>query len=184
MMNTLVLLAHPDIKDRSIASRIIVERIQSLEQATVRDLYAECRSFKFNVDEEQKALIAAESIIFQFPFYWYSIPGILKEWLDQIFTYGFAYGSTGDKLKGKQFLLSTTIGGPEDAYCAAGYNNYTIDDLLKPLRQTSNLAGMVFNQPIISHDMIYIPDVYNTMGEVEQRAREHAERLYDYIVRE
>jgi len=55
---------------------------------------------------------------------------------------------------------------------------------LKPLRQKANLAGMVFNQPIISHDMIYIPDVYNTMGEVEQRAREHAERLYDYIVQE
>jgi len=56
MMNTLVLLAHPGIKDRSIANRIIVERIQSLEQVTVRDLYAECPSFKFNVDEEQTTI--------------------------------------------------------------------------------------------------------------------------------
>ena len=183
-MKTLVLLAHPGFTNRSIANRIIVERIQPLEQVTVKDLYGECPSFRFDVDDEQKALVAAESIIFQFPFYWYSIPGILKEWLDQVFTYGFAYGSTGDKLKGKQFLLSTTIGGPEDAYCEVGYNNYTINDLLKPLRQTANLAGMVFNEPIISHNMIYIPDVYNKLEEVEQRAREHGERLHDHIVQE
>ena len=149
----------------------------------IKDLYKECPSFRFNVEAEHQALLAADSIVFQFPFYWYSVPGILKEWLDQVFTYGFAYGSAGDKLKGKQFLVSTTIGGPEDAYREGGNNNYSINDLLKPLHQTANLSGMHYNTPIISHNMIYIPDVYNKKDEVEQRARNHAERLYQYIVR-
>jgi putative NADPH-quinone reductase len=181
-MKTIVLLAHPNINEGSIANRIIVERIRTLDKVKIRDLYSECPSFRFNIESEQKDLIASESIIFQFPFYWYSVPGILKEWIDQVFTYGFAYGSTGDKLKGKQFLVSTTIGGPAEAYKEGGYNNFTINELLKPLQQTANLSGMQYNDPIISHNMIYIPNVYNKKEEVEQRARDHAERLYNYII--
>jgi putative NADPH-quinone reductase len=147
----------------------------------IKDLYREYPSFKFNIEMEQSALIDAESIIFQFPFYWYSVPGILKEWLDQVFTYGFAFGSTGDKLKGKQFIVSTTIGGPADAYQAGGFNNFPINDLLKPLQQMANLTGRQYNSPLISHNMIYIPGVYNRKEEVEQRARTHAQQLYNYI---
>ena len=55
-MKTLVLLAHPGFTDRSIANRIIIEGIQSLEQVTVKDLYGKCPSFRFDVDAEQKAL--------------------------------------------------------------------------------------------------------------------------------
>ena len=183
-MKTLVVLAHPSIGEKSIANRIIVDRIRSVEHVTIKDLFREYPSFRFNIVAEQKALCEAGSIVFQFPFYWYRVPGILKEWLDQVFTYGFAYGSTGNKLKGKQFLISTTIGGPDDAYREGGYNNFTIDELLKPLRQTANLSGMHYNTPIISHNMIYIPNVYNKQDEVEQRAREHAEKLYKYIVQE
>ena len=181
-MKTLVVLAHPSIDEKSLVNKIIVERIRSIENVTIKDLYRECPSFRFDVNAEQNTLRAAESIIFQYPFYWYNVPGILKEWLDQVFTYGFAYGSTGDKLKGKQFLVSTTIGGPEDSYREGGYNNFTINELLKPLRQMATLSGMQFNTPIISHNMIYIPNVYNKKDEVEQRASEHAEKLYNYIM--
>ncbi|HEY5997873.1 MAG TPA: NAD(P)H-dependent oxidoreductase, partial [bacterium] len=116
-----------------------------------------------------------------FPFYWYGVPGILKEWMDRVLTYGFAYGSTGDKLRGKDFLVSTTIGGPAEAYCEGGYNNFTIGELLSPLRQMCNLTGMRYRRPIVSHGMIFIPDVYNTREEVEARAREHADRLCRYV---
>lgn len=180
-MKTLVVLAHPSLGERSIANRIIVERVSALPQVSVKDLYRESPGFRFDVAAEQAALGGADSVIFQFPFYWYSVPGILKEWLDQVFTYGFAYGSTGDKLRGKHFLVSTTIGGPADAYCEGGYNNFTIDELLKPLRQMSNLTGMRYHRPIVSHGMIFIPGVYNTREAVEERAREHAERLSRYI---
>jgi glutathione-regulated potassium-efflux system ancillary protein KefG len=181
MKKTLVILAHPNIEKKSIANKIIIERIRTIEGVKIKDLYRECPSFKFNIEAEQAALIETESIIFQFPFYWYSVPGILKEWMDQVLTYGFAYGSAGDKLKGKQFLVSTTIGGPEDAYRTGGYNSFSINDLLKPLRQMANLSGMKYNAPLVSHNMIYVPGVYNKKEEVEQRASDHAQRLYDYI---
>ena len=181
MKKTLVVLAHPGIQKTSIANKIIIEKVRFLERVKIKDLYKECPSFKFNIEMEQAALIDSESIIFQFPFYWYGVPGILKEWMDQVFTYGFAFGSTGDKLTGKQFLVSTTVGGPEDAYRSGGYNNFPISDLLKPLQQMANLTGMRYNTPIVSHSMIYVPGVYNKKEEVEQRAREHGARLADYI---
>jgi len=183
-MKTLIVLAHPNLKEGSIANRIIIEKVQPIPQVTIRDLYQECPSFRFDVQAEHDALRSADSVIFQFPFYWYSVPGILKEWMDQVLTYGFAYGSTGDKLRGKDFLVSTTVGGPADAYCEGGYNNFTIAELLKPLRQMSNLAGLRYHRPIVSHGMIFIPNVYNTREEVEERAREHAARLHRYIIGE
>jgi len=180
-MKTLVVLAHPNLKERSLANRIIVERIRTLPQVTVKNLYRESPSFRFNIEVEQEALRNTDSVVFQFPFYWYSVPGILKEWMDQVFTYGFAFGSTGDKLRGKHFLVSTTVGGPADAYCEGGYNNFTIGELLTPLRQMSNLTGMRYHRPIVSHGMIFIPNVYNTQEAVEDRAREHADKLQRYI---
>jgi len=181
MKNTLIVLAHPNFETRSIANKMIVEAVKTIPGVRLKDLYRECPSFHFQVEAEQKALLAADSIIFQFPFYWYSMPGILKEWMDQVLTYGFAYGSTGDKLKGKAFVASVTIGGPEDSYRPDGYNHFPVADLLKPLEQMTNLTGMVHHPPIVSHGMIYIPGVYNTKEEVEQRARDHARRLTEYI---
>jgi putative NADPH-quinone reductase len=183
-MKTLVVLAHPSLSEKSLANRIIVERVRPLPHVTIKDLYRESPGFRFDITAEQAALRGADSVIFQFPFYWYSVPGILKEWLDQVFTYGFAYGSTGDKLRGKHFLVSTTVGGPADAYCESGYNNFTIDELLKPLRQMANLTGLRYHRPIVSHGMIFIPGVYNTREEVEERARAHADRLARHIAGE
>lgn len=181
MKKTLVVLAHPSIDKKSLANKIIIEKIKTLEGVKIKDIYSEYPTFKFNIEADQAALVDAGSIIFQFPFYWYSVPGILKEWIDQVFSHGFAFGSTGDKLKGKQFLVSTTIGGPADAYREGGNNNFPINDLLKPLQQMANLTGMKYNTPLVSHSMIYVPGVYNKKEEVEQRAKEHAQRLYDYV---
>lgn len=183
-MKTLVILAHPNLDAGSLANRIIIEKVRTIPQVTVKDLHRECPTFRFDIEAEQQALRSADSVVFQYPFYWYSVPGILKEWMDQVLTYGFAYGSTGDKLRGKDFLVSTTVGGPADAYCEGGYNNFTIDELLKPLRQMANLTGMRYHKPIVSHGMIFIPNVYNTREEVEERARAHAARLHGYITGE
>ncbi len=180
-MKTLVVLAHPDLRDGSIANKIIVDAVRDVEGVEIRDLYELYPDFKIDVSSEQQALLAADVVIFQYPFYWYSVPGLLKEWLDRVFLYGFAYGSSGNKLAGKEFLLSTTIGGPVEAYRQDGSNNFTIEELLKPLEQTAYLAGMKFNEPLTTHGMIYIPGVYNEKEVVEQRAREHASRLLSFI---
>ena len=102
MHHTLVICGHPDLSNGSLANRIIVDRLESEEHLELRDLKTLYPDFKIDVKAEQETLMKADTIVFQHPFYWYGLPGILKEWIDRVFEYGFAYGSTGDKLKGKK----------------------------------------------------------------------------------
>ncbi|MBF6440092.1 NAD(P)H-dependent oxidoreductase [Nocardia cyriacigeorgica] len=97
-----------------------------------------------DVRAEQDKLLWADTIIFQFPLWWYSMPAILKGWFDRVFTYRFAYGvgehsdtKYGERygegtLAGRRALLSVTIGGLESHYGPRGING-PIDDLLFPI---------------------------------------------------
>ena len=61
-MKTLVVLAHPSIDERSLANRIIIEKIRTIAGVTIKDLYKECPSFKFVVEAEQKVRMHAERL--------------------------------------------------------------------------------------------------------------------------
>ncbi|MEZ0077204.1 NAD(P)H-dependent oxidoreductase [Planotetraspora sp. GP83] len=41
---------------------------------------------------EQEKLLWADTIIMQFPMWWYTMPAILKGWVERVFTFNFAYG--------------------------------------------------------------------------------------------
>ncbi|WLQ32019.1 NAD(P)H-dependent oxidoreductase [Streptomyces castrisilvae] len=98
-----------------------------------------------DVRDEQEKLLWADTVIFQFPLWWYTMPAILKGWVDRVFTYHFAYGvgehsdtKYGERygegtLAGRRALLSVTIGGLEPHYCARGING-PIEDLLFPIQ--------------------------------------------------
>jgi len=81
----------------------------------------------------------------------------------------------------KNFLLSFTIGRPQNSYSPKGYNHFKIKELITLHIQNSNLMGAKFIDPVYSHGMIYILDVYNVKEKVEERARKHAERLFETI---
>lgn len=104
-----------------------------------------------DVAAEQEKLAAADAVIFQFPLWWFSLPAILKGWVDRVFAYGLAYGyrAAGNRyrygeggLAGKRALLSTTVGGPAIEYSPRGING-PLDDLLFPITHgTLFFAGM------------------------------------------
>jgi glutathione-regulated potassium-efflux system ancillary protein KefG len=121
-----------------------MERLLQEEDMIVHDLYAEYPEGRINMEREQQLLVEHDRIVFQFPFYWYSSPSLLKEWQDVVLTYGWAYGSAGTKLRGKEFVLAISTGGPEVAYQAGGFNQYSISELTKPFQATANLTGMRF----------------------------------------
>ena len=142
----LILFAHPSL-DRSEANRPLAAATAPLEGVTLVDLYAEYPTFEINVDREQARLLSHEVICFMHPLYWYSTPAILKEWQDLVLEHGFAYGVGAGALNGKLFFNALTAGGPQAAYCAAGYNHFTIRELLYPLEQMARLCGMVYLPP-------------------------------------
>ncbi|WP_108650968.1 NAD(P)H-dependent oxidoreductase [Dongshaea marina] len=177
MSRVLIISGHPDLKSSNTNKLILQNLVQRYPEAEVRELDSLYPDGKIDVQAEQQSLLGADVLVLQFPFYWYSVPGLMKTWIDEVFSYNFAYGRNGDKLKGKHLLLSLTIGGPKDAYQPLGYNHFSVEQLLFPLQQTAYLTGMVYQQPIYSHGMVYIEGVYNSLQEVSERAMEHTERL-------
>lgn len=97
-----------------------------------------------DVRAEIDKLLWADMLILQFPLWWYTMPAILKGWVDRVYAYGFAYGvgehsdrRWGDRfgegrLAGKRAMLIVTAGGWPEHYSPRGVNG-PIDDLLFPI---------------------------------------------------
>src|SRR5271157_5587068 len=150
MGDILVVLAHPDIRASRI-NRALVEALSGLGDVIVHDLYRQYPDSRIDVKKEQGLLLKADTVVFQFPFYWYSSPALLKEWEDKVLEYGFAYGSKGTALRGKRFFVALSTGGPEAAYSPAGSNRFNMDEFLRPYEAMANLTGMGYQKPFITH---------------------------------
>ncbi len=146
MKKILILFAHPRLESSRINARLIRE-IPDEENITFHDLYEKYPDFNVDIEYEQKRLLEHEIIIFHHPFYWYSAPPLLKQWIDMVLEYGWAYGSTGDKLEGKIIFNAITTGGGEEAYCEKGYNTYSINQFMQPFEQTAKLCLMQYLPP-------------------------------------
>ncbi len=89
--------------------------------------------------------------MFQHPFYWYSMPPLLKQWVDLVLEHGWAYGEEGTKLRGKVTLHAVTAGGSESAYGPDGYNRFRVRELTRHFEQTATLCNMVYLAPFVAH---------------------------------
>ncbi|MGN8113982.1 NAD(P)H-dependent oxidoreductase [Labrys sp. 22185] len=94
-----------------------------------------------DVVAEQNKLLAADAVILKFPLWWFSMPAIMKGWVERVYAYNFAYGYQdagnafryGDGiLKGKRAMLSVMCGGPAEDYSLRGING-PLDELLFPI---------------------------------------------------
>jgi glutathione-regulated potassium-efflux system ancillary protein KefG len=123
------------------------EAVETLEGITFHDLYASYPDFLIDVSHEQQLCRNHDVIVFQHPFYWYSTPAIIKEWLDLVLEYGWAYGPASRALAGKITFQTLTAGGDSVNYRANGSNQFTIRELTTPYRATANLCGMDWLPP-------------------------------------
>lgn len=97
-----------------------------------------------DITEEQRKLQWADALILQFPLWWFSMPAILKGWVERVYAYGLAYGvgehsdrRWGERygegmFKGKRAMLMVTTGGWESHYAPRGVNG-RMQDLLFPI---------------------------------------------------
>ncbi|CAM4592537.1 unnamed protein product [Lepidochelys kempii] len=87
--------------------------------------------------EEQRKVQVADLVIFQFPLYWFSMPAIMKGWIDRVLVQGFAHNFPqcydDGLLKNKLALLSFTTGGDEEMFSKGGVSG-DIRYLLWPIQ--------------------------------------------------
>jgi len=149
-MKPLVIFAHPRFS-ASIVQKTMLSAISRLDGITIHDLYAAYPDFNIDVEAEQERLLAHDIVVFQHPFYWYSSPAIIKEWLDLVLEHGWAYGPGGTRLHRKFMMSALSTGGPAEAYRSTGRNRFAVRDLLAPFDQTAYLCGMGWLEPFIIH---------------------------------
>ncbi len=148
----LVLLAHPDLSHSRVNRRLAwAARELPAERVEVRDLYALYPDYAVDVGAEQAALARADLVVWLHPIQWYAPPALLKLWIDEVLTLGWAYGHGGDALHGKDLWLACSTGAREEAYHPGGYNRHFFDAFLPPLEQTAALCGLRFLPPLVLH---------------------------------
>jgi glutathione-regulated potassium-efflux system ancillary protein KefF len=176
----LVIVAHPEL-EQSRANRRLLDAARALAERSpagrlaVRDLYALYPDYLIDVGVEQAALAAAKLVVWTQPIRWYGMPPLLKLWLDDVLTFGWAYGPEGTALRGKDLWLVASTGGPEDSYRPDSYNRYFFDAFMPPYEQTAALCGMRFLPPLILHGAHKIGE-----RELAAHAETFSQRLADY----
>ncbi|MFD7922628.1 NAD(P)H-dependent oxidoreductase [Streptomyces sp. NPDC059740] len=92
-----------------------------------------------DVAAEQEKVRWADAVVLQFPLWWFSVPAVLKGWIDRVFTSGFAYGPAvpppyGEgALGGRRALLAVTAGARETAFSDRGIHG-RLADVLHPVQ--------------------------------------------------
>lgn len=141
-----MILAHPAI-EKSIGNKTISESLAKEENVEVRHLDKLYPDFQIDVVSEQEALLKADTIVFQFPLFWYSMPAILKQWIDSVFLYGFAFGSESI-LNQKRIIVSFTIGSP-----IKGYPNDIVQKIVFPLQGLAKYCNLNYIGEIYCNDI-------------------------------
>ena len=146
MKKILVLFSHPKY-EKSRANKALVNHIKDMEGVTFHDLYERYPDFHIDVPTEKEFLNTHDVIIWHHPFYWYSCPPLMKQWIDMVLEFDWAYGPNGKALQNKTCLNVITTGGSREVYCSEGSNSFTVSQFLRPFEQTANLCGMEYLLP-------------------------------------
>jgi NAD(P)H dehydrogenase (quinone) len=143
-------------KDRHILVRQAEERYSSNLGTLAPDILL-----------EQRKVLDCQLMIFQFPLWWFTLPAILKGWVDRVLSMGFAYDQDGrwydhGGLKGRRAMLSFTTGDPESCFTPRGIHG-SMEAILWPLqRATLSHCGFDVLPPFVAYAV--------ARGSVEERA--------------
>lgn len=173
MAKILINFAHPALEKSRVHAQL-VPAVKSIPGVTFNDLYENYPDMDINVQREQKLLVNHDIILMQHPFYWYSAPAIVKQWIDLVLEHGWAYGHTGKALQGKVFGNIISTGGSEHSYSKEGHHGRDIHDFLLPYRQTARLCNMQYAAPFV---------IFGVHKQEPAEIREHSQQLTEVLKR-
>lgn len=167
-----MILAHPRLED-SIGNKIISSKLAD-NNTEIRHLDKLYPDFKIDIKAEQEALLLADTIIFQYPLFWYSMPAIMKEWIDKVIQYGFAFGKDSYNLENKKLIVSFTIGSP-----IKDYPQEVIQKIAFPFQGLANYCKLEYAGEFFCNDINAYSD--GAKEKAIQSANNHSQKLLELI---
>lgn len=139
----LVLLSHPYLESSNV-HRNLSQRLAQIENVNVRHIDSlPTKNTHFDAKTEQPLWDEADTIILEFPMYWYHSPASLKQYLDDVLTEDWAY-QNAYSLEGKKLTVLTTTGGVESEYAASGEHGFDLSSVLTPYKSTASFTKMKY----------------------------------------
>jgi NAD(P)H dehydrogenase (quinone) len=111
---------------------------------------------------EEIALVqAADILVFTFPLYWFSVPAILKGWIDRVFISGLFYGGKRvygrGGMAGKRAFAAFSLGGRADMFGPEGIHGPLETGMLRHfLVGTLGYVGLTVVEPFAAYNVPYI----------------------------
>src|SRR5664279_1201255 len=119
-------------------------------------------SFSNDIADEIEKLLWCDFLILQFPLWWFSVPAIMKGWIDRVFVNGAVYGAgrrydTGG-LKGRRAMVVTSTAALE-GMCAPDGLVGALDVILWPIQNgTLAYAGCEVLPPFVSWSVNFVDE--------------------------
>jgi NAD(P)H dehydrogenase (quinone) len=112
-------------------------------------------------------LLAADLLVLSFPMWWFSMPAILKGWIDRVFVMGAVFG--GDyglfdqaALTGKRAMLLLTTGGSTDSFRPGGGFGAMTDFLFHIHRGMLEFVGYEVVSPVVTYGPAHMTQAERT----------------------
>lgn len=155
----LLVLAHPTLETSHVNKKLLAAA-KDIPGVTLHDLYARYPEQLIDMHAEQALVEQHDVLLFQHPLYWYSCPPLLKNWLDTVLSYGWAYGDEQSSLADKFWVHAISTGGSDSVYQRHGYNQFTLAELLRPFEQAARLCQIAYLQPFLTQAADTLSDEY------------------------
>lgn len=150
-MNTLIIAAHPTLESSRINRKWLEEAAKYPEQITISSLYEKYPDGTIDIAAEQALVETHDRIILQFPFYWFSSPPMMKQWLDEVLLEGWAFGDDSWLFIGKTIGLAVSTGLRSEDYSPSGDYLHEISTLLLPFEMTARYLQSSYEEPFIEY---------------------------------
>lgn len=137
--SVLIVLAHEEPKSfcsslRNIARSTLSQRGYHVLESDLYKMDFDAIHFEPALQaEERHKLHSSDLVLLVFPFWWGSVPAIMKGWIEMVFEQRKDARFEKGLYAGKKAQLVTSVGGPEDWYRSEGLMRQTFDDRMKHL---------------------------------------------------
>jgi glutathione-regulated potassium-efflux system ancillary protein KefF len=147
---TLVLFAHA-APEASRVNRRLADAARMVPGVYLHDLYETYPDFYIDVAREHALLAQADVVVLLHPIQWYSMPALMKEWIDVVLPDCWSERANEDVLAGKRCWLVASTGSPASDFAADARHGHCFDHYLAPYRQLAAVCGMKWLAPLVLH---------------------------------